>query len=395
MNLFAPMFALGLVTSIHCVFMCGGLVLTCAVRSTHGGPWYRRVAPHLVYQGAKIASYASVALVLGAFVALAGRAVDVGGFRDWLLVAGGVYMVLLGLSMTGRFRVLRYLSPRPPKALSRALSRNRRKATSDATAGGPSLATPLVLGALTGFMPCAPLIAAQTAAVASGSPLSGSLAMIGFGLGTAPLMLVLGLGSSMLTKTFERRLQIVAAFAVIVFGLVLFDRGLMLVGSPVTYETLVATVTGPAPGRTADGFKTGADGVVEVPLIIRDTEYVPHDVVIPAGRDVRLVVDRQEDVACSDQLSIPAADHLLADLRPNGVTRIQVPPMKAGTYTLTCGMGMMSGRIVAVAAGASSSGPLSDTGSLGLAVVIALLLAAVLFGLVWRIRSSRKGEDPP
>src|SRR5450759_3527869 len=63
---------LGLVTSLHCVFMCGGLVLTYAVKGGVEGSWPRRLIPHLVYQGAKIASYAAVAIVLGALVALVG-----------------------------------------------------------------------------------------------------------------------------------------------------------------------------------------------------------------------------------------------------------------------------------------------------------------------------------
>jgi uncharacterized protein len=395
-NLFVSMFSVGVVTSIHCIFMCGGLVLTCAVKGAQEGPWYRRLTPHLAYQAAKIASYATVALVLGGIVALLGRAIDFTGFRNWLLVLGGVYMVLLGLGMTGRFRVLRYLSPRPPKFLVRALSRNRRRATTDAEEGRASLATPLALGALTGFMPCAPLIAAQTAAVASGSPLSASAAMIGFGLGTAPLMLLFGLGSSMVTKVFERRLQIVAAIAVAVFGLVILNRGLMLVGSPVTYDTLAASVTGSAPGGASGGFATGTDGVVEIPIAIKDTQYVPHDVVIPAGTKVRIVVDRQEDLACSDQLSIPAANHLLVDLKPNGVTRVDVPQMAPGTYTLTCGMGMMSGSIVAVAVAAGTR-PVAGSGGSPIVGVLLVLVILALVVHVWRVRkrgASSLGGDP-
>jgi sulfite exporter TauE/SafE len=356
MSLFVTMLGVGFVTGVHCVFMCGGLVLMCAVGGPQDGPWYRRLVPHLVYQSAKIASYATVALVLGGIVAVLGAAVNITGFRNWLLVVAGIYMVLLGLGMTGRFRVLRYLQPKPPKFLAKALSRTRRAATSE-SAGHASLATPLALGALTGLMPCAPLIAAQAAAVSSGSPFSAALAMIGFGLGTAPLMIVFGFGSSLLTTAFQQKLQIVAALAIVIFGLVILNRGLMLVSSPVTFDSLKAAVVGTSPTGTVDGFKVAADGVVEVPITIRDTRYIPDRVVIPADRPVRLVVDRQEDAACSGQLSIPAANHLLVDLEPNGVTRIDVPPMKPGTYTLTCGMGMMSGRIVVVVPGAAPFSP--------------------------------------
>jgi sulfite exporter TauE/SafE len=373
------MIGVGLITSLHCVAMCGGLVLACAVKGPQAGPWWRRMTPHLAYQGTKIVSYATVALILGGLVALLGRAVDITGFRNWLMVVAGVYMVLLGLSMTGKFAVLRYLSPRPPKSLVSALSRMRRRANADADAGHASLATPLALGALTGLMPCAPLIAAQAAAVSSGSPLSAAFAMAGFGLGTAPLMLAFGLFSTLLSRAFQRRLQIVAALAVMAFGVVIFGRALMLVGSPVTFDSLKTAVTGgSAATPTVGSFRTGADGVVEVPLVIQDTQYVPHDLVIPADRPVRIVVDRREDVACSDQLAIPAA-RVLVDLKPDGVTDVAVPAMGAGTYTMTCGMGMMSGRVLAVAAGAVPP----STGGASLAILA--LLAVVVIGLVWHV----------
>jgi cytochrome c biogenesis protein CcdA len=271
-----------------------------------------------------------------------------------------------------------------------ALSRSRRKAKSEAETGHASLATPLALGVFTGFLPCTPLIAAQTAAAATGSPITAATAMIGFGLGTAPLMLVFGLGSSMLTKAFERKLQIVAAIAVMLFGLVVLNRGLMLVGSPVTFETLRATVVGSAPSTgTTGGFTTGADGVVEVRIAIADTEYHPDRVVIPAGRVVRLVVDRQEDVACSDQLSIPVA-HVLVDLKANGVTRVDVPAMKAGTYTLTCGMGMMSGKIVAVRTGPIH--PAGDIASVIVLVLLGLVAVGALAACLWRMRARSRAR---
>ena len=355
MNLFLSLFAVGLVTSIHCVFMCGGLVLTYAVKGTEEGPWYRRLVPHLAYQGSKVLSYATVALILGGIVALLGRAVDITPFRNWLMVIAGLYMLLLGVSMTGKVKFLRYLTPRPPKFLVTALSRERKKANTDAAEGHASLATPITFGLLTGLMPCAPLIAAQASAISSGSPLLGAWGMIGFGLGTMPLMLVFGFASSLLSRRFQNKLQVVAAIAVMIFGLVILNRGLMLVGSPVTFDSVRTAVVGTSVAPTGTQYKTGADGVIEIPLVIENTQFVPQTVAIPADTKVRLVVDRREANACSAQISIPDAG-VLADLKDNAVTDVIVPPMKAGSHTLTCGMGMMSGSIVAGGVAASTGG---------------------------------------
>ena len=386
MNLFLSLFAVGLVTSIHCIFMCGGLVLTYAVKGTEEGPWYRRLVPHLAYQGAKILSYATVALILGGLVALLGRAVDITPFRNWLMVVAGVYMVLLGIGMTGKVKVLRYLTPRPPKFLVKALSSERKKATTDAAEGHASLATPISFGLLTGLMPCAPLIAAQASAMATGSPLLGAWAMVGFGLGTMPLMLVFGFASSLLSRQFQARLQVVAAVAVMIFGLVILNRGLMVVGSPVTFDTVRTAVVGTSvtPTASAAQYKTAPDGVVEIPITIQNTRFIPETVSIPADRPVRLVVDRKEANACSAQLALPQLG-VLANLADNAVTVVNVPATKAGTYTLTCGMGMMSGSLVV---GGTSGG---GTGG-GSPWLLVLGSAAVLAGgyTVYRMRSSRR-----
>lgn len=342
-----PMFALGLVTSLHCVFMCGGLVVTCAVRSKEGATWQKRSIPHLAYQSTKIVTYALVAVVLGWLVSFTGGTDGFTGVRNWLLIAGGAYMVLLGLSMSERFKVLRRLSPRPPRALITALSRSRGRAVAEESAGRPTLATPLMLGVLTGFLPCTPLIAAQMTAASTGSPLRGAALMLAFGLGTAPLMMAFGVGASLLSGKLERRFQVLAAVAVVLFGLVMFDRGLTVLRSPVNSSTIVAGAARLFAGADHSAFARAADGVVEIPLQIRNTRYEPQSIVIPANEAVRLIVDRHEDHPCSDQLAIPAAG-LLIDLEPNGITTVDVPPMKPGTYAMTCGMAMMSGSVVVV-----------------------------------------------
>ena len=103
-------------------------------------------------------------------------------------------------------------------------------------------------------------------------------------------------------------------------------------------------------------FKTASDGVVEIPLTISNTRFVPSTVTIPSDKPVRLVVDRQEATACSDQIAIPQLG-VLADLAPNAVTTVDVPASKTGTYVLTCGMGMMSGQFVVGASVARGPSP--------------------------------------
>lgn len=347
MNLFLPMLALGLVTSLHCVSMCGPLVVGYALKGAEDGSIARKLVPNLAYQGAKIASYMAVGLLLGAI----GSAFNLDAVRPYVMFVAGAFMIVIALGMTGRFPWAARLTPRPPRFLVRALSRTRRAANERAEAGAHSLATPVSLGLLTGLFPCAPLMSAQLTAAASGSALSGALAMFAFGLGTAPLMLGFGTASSMLPAKLRERAMALLAVVVLLFGLVYINRGLMLVGSPVTASSVKQMVFGgQAPSAStgqssAEEYKTGVDGVVEIPLAIVNTQFQPSTLHLPADRPIRLIVDRQEDNPCSDQLSIPQMG-ILVDLKAFGTTTVDVPASKGGTYTLTCGMGMMSGEIV-------------------------------------------------
>lgn len=385
-GLFAAMFALGLATSTHCVGMCGPMVVTYAVKGEQEGPWHRKLVPNLAYQLAKLSSYVLVGLALGAI----GSAFNLTGLSPWAMLIAGAFMIVLGLGMTGRFPWAARLTPRPPRLLIDALSGLRRKAKTDAEHRESSLATPVAFGLLTGLMPCAPLQGAELAAAATGGVVSGGVAMLAFGLGTFPLLFAFGTASSFIPKDWKHRLNLVLAVVVMAFGVVFLNRAALLTGFPVNSTAVKIAVLG-TPATTA-GFTTASDGVVEVPLKIVNTQYVPQSVSIPADKPVRLVVDRQESVACSNRLvisklgvSVPLAD--------NAVTKVDLPAASAGTYAMTCGMGMMSGQIVAGGVGAGAS-----SGAAGPASYVWLVVAVIAAGgalIVARARPRRVSATSP
>ncbi|MDZ4168318.1 MAG: sulfite exporter TauE/SafE family protein [Coriobacteriia bacterium] len=365
------MLVLGLGTSLHCVSMCGPLVLTYAVKADEDGPWYRRLTPNFAYQGAKIVSYMLVGLLLGAL----GAFINFDALRPYVMYLAGAFMIVLGLGMTGKVRWAARFNPRPPRFVMTALMKLRRKANSDAEAGEGTLATPVMFGLLTGLLPCGPLMAAQVTAAASGSAATGALGMAAFGLGTAPLMIAFGTAGSMIPRVWKERMMMVLAVGVIIFGLVFINRGLMLTGAPVNFNSVKAAVLG-GPIADAGEYTKGADGVVEIPLVIENVQFVPAAIQIPADTPVRIMVDRREDSACSDQVALPQLG-VLVDVAPFAVTAVELPAAKAGTYTLTCGMGMMSGQLIVGGGGGGASGasPLLWLLAAGIAAGAALWVA--------------------
>ncbi len=378
------MFTLGLATSLHCVSMCGPLVLTYAMNCEEGGAWYRKLTPNAAYQGAKILSYMSVGLLLGAV----GSLFDLDAIRPYVMFLAGAFMIVLGLGMTGRVKWAIRLTPRAPVWLTKSLARVRRKSAADAESGQSSLATPVTLGLMTGLFPCGPLMAAEVAAAASGSAATGALGMAAFGIGTAPLMVAFGTAGALIPRVWKQRMMTLLAFGVILFGLVFINRGLMLTGAPLNFDAVASSARSAVLGNAQDRpatYTTAADGVVEVPLVIENIRYVPSAVHIPADQKVRLVVDRREAAACSDQLALPQLG-VLVDLKANGVTRVPLSATPAGAYTMTCGMGMMSGQLIV--------GARQPRDWRVLALLVAAVLAIVA-AVVWATARSRgKGPMP-
>lgn len=368
MNLFFPMLLSGLLTSFHCVMMCGNMVLSYAVKGNEDGPLVKRMVPHFAYHGAKIVSYTVVGLLLGSIGTFISQ-----GARSWVSVIAGVYMVLLGLQMTGKFPQLNRIQPKPPAFIMNGLMKLRRKANKDAAEGESTLATPISFGLMTGFMPCGPLIAAQVAAAGSGNTLAGGLGMLGFGLGTAPLMLGYGVVASYLGTRFKKYMNVMAAIVIVVLGLVMMNRGATALGFPVNFNVVKQYVVGGSVAVDESKFTTGADGVVEVPFTVDGFEYSPTPLAIPADKPVRLIVDRKDANLCSDELWIPNLG-IQQKLTPNGQTIIELPATKSGNYQITCQMGMLSGTLQVGNGAARSSSKMPFA-----LAVLALLIAAGVY----------------
>jgi sulfite exporter TauE/SafE len=314
--------------------------------------------------------------VLGAI----GGALDLNLVRPYVMLGAGVFMIMLGLGMTGYFPWAAKLQPKPPRFLVRAIASTRQKASADAERDEVSLATPVTFGLLTGLMPCAPLMAAQLTAAASGSALNGALAMLAFGLGTAPLMLSFGTASTLIPPKLKQRAMALLAVVVIAFGAVYLNRAALLFGSPFNFENAKQMVLGSPEPADGAGYAVAEDGVAEVSLTIENTQFLPANLNLPADQPVRLIFDRREASACSDQIAIPQLG-VLQDLAPNAVPVVDVPAAEAAGYTLTCGMGMMYGSIAVGGATAAASGV-----SPALLAIVVFAAAGVAFYVVRKRR---------
>ncbi len=94
------------------------------------------------------------------------------------------------------------------------------------------------------------------------------------------------------------------------------------------------------------------EGIQEVTVTV-DGGYEPSQIVVEAGKPVRLFFDRRDPSSCLEQVLIPDF-HIAADLPLNQVTTVEFIPKQVGNYVFTCGMNMFRGAIAVQAAGAST-----------------------------------------
>ncbi len=188
----------GLISSLHCVSMCGGLALSSSLQKLRGRPM---MEASWLYQLGRITSYTMMGLILG----LVGQTFQLNAMtRNGLLTVAGVWMILYSLQMAG------IVSLRLP-ALPEFKSFKVKKLD--------SRFRPLVIGLLNGFMPCGSLQTMQVVALASRSPILGAGSMLLFGLSTAPALLAVGTLGHKLGKNNAARMKLASAVIVGLLGL--------------------------------------------------------------------------------------------------------------------------------------------------------------------------------
>ncbi|MCA9056350.1 MAG: sulfite exporter TauE/SafE family protein, partial [Planctomycetaceae bacterium] len=89
----------------------------------------------------------------------------------------------------------------------------------------PGLHNAFLAGLMTGFLPCGLVYAFLALAAARTNPLEGMAVMTAFGLGTIPLMVLTGIGSTLLSAVTRQRLLRAAAWCVVLTGMLTVVRG--------------------------------------------------------------------------------------------------------------------------------------------------------------------------
>lgn len=384
---YGMLFLIGLITSVHCIAMCGGINLSQCVpreRAETGRTGAAAILmPAVLYNLGRVISYTVIGFLLGLAGFLIGGGAGAGLptlVQGVLKLIAGAFMVVMGVNMLDLFPWLRRLTPRPPRFLARAVGARR------ANRSGP-----LAAGLLNGLMPCGPLQSMQIVALASGSPFAGAMSMLLFSLGTVPLMLGLGSAVSALGRRFTRAVTTVGAVLVAALGLAMLSQGGSLSGLLRQEELLLLIVllsvlgvvaSLPFPKRLYRNLSLAAtaclavlvlvlwgngsavsgvnptdmdsaalelvDGVQVVSSTLAPGRYP--NITVRAGIPVKWVIDAPPGSINGCNYKMILQEYGVEHIFQEGGNLLEFTPTEAGTYRYSCWMGMIHGSIFVTAA---------------------------------------------
>lgn len=204
---FAAMLLVGLSTSPHCLGMCGGILLSVCDRADTRA----RLGADLAYNAGRMLSYTALGAAFGALGTVLTYTLSM---KSMLFTMLGLAVALLGLNMWGLLPALPSF-PDETAAACRLPEKLRRQA-------------PLIVGLLTGLMPCGAMYAAWLCAMSSGSAGSGAAVMLAFALGTVPLLLAFAMLGALMPRVWTKYLRKLGAVLVTAMGLKMLLGGLLL-----------------------------------------------------------------------------------------------------------------------------------------------------------------------
>ena len=207
-------FAFGFLGSLHCIGMCGPIVL--ALPMGDQGK-FRYLLGRMLYNFGRVVTYS----VMGGIIGLLGEGLSLAILQQNVsIVAGAAILITLF------FRRIPLASLAPPFSFGNVLLKLQAKIAS--LLKESSLSPLFFLGVLNGLLPCGFVYVAITTAAVTADVSRGMMFMAGFGFGTMPAMVGFSFFPRVASPQLRSKIsRVLPAFTFLV-GVLLILRGLNL-----------------------------------------------------------------------------------------------------------------------------------------------------------------------
>lgn len=319
---------IGLIASLSsCTAVVGGLVAAVSgavAKDQEGMSSKERFQPHILFNIGRVLGF----FALGAIIGFAGSALQLSpALNGVFVVAVAALMIIIGINLMEVF-------PSPVIGMPKWLAH---KVHDLAESKDPK--APMMLGAMTFFLPCGFTQSMQLFALTLQDPIQSGLVMAVFALGTAPVLLGIGGATSYVSGDTLKKVTQFAGVIVLVLGISNVGNGMTLLGvSPDTVFPSSVSQQDAVANIVADGRQQ-----IEMDMTSRG-RYEPDVLTVEEGVPVDWMINGDDFMGCGDTLILPAFG-VNTTLR-TGRNLVQFTPTKSGRFTFSCSMGMIRGTMV-------------------------------------------------
>ncbi|MBI5037682.1 MAG: sulfite exporter TauE/SafE family protein [Candidatus Kerfeldbacteria bacterium] len=302
---------------------------------------------------AKLGSHMVVGFLLGALGSVITLSL---GMRVTFQIIAALFMIAAAMNLLNVHPIFRYIMFQPPRFMQRWVRNSAR---------GQSFFTPIMVGALTIFVPCGVTQAMEVLAITSGNPVQGALILGVFVLGTVPLFGGIGLITAKLGELWRGAFLKVTAVALLLMALYSINGALVVLDVPFSAQRLAAAFAKQSTNESSDvntNIKTNSnsnsntkawqssksqdsaqqDSVQKVTINVQNSGYNPKKFQVKAGTPVELTVKTNGVYSCAAAFTFRAFN-INEILEPTDSQTFRFTPTKPGKYTYSCSMGMYSG----------------------------------------------------
>lgn len=192
---------------------------------------------------------------------------------------------------------------------------------------------PIILGGLTFFIPCGFTQTAQIMAVSSNGFGQGALIMLVFGLGTLPVLLIIGISTGVLKTEKYSLVKKVIGFVIVGLAIstILSSARLINFGTKGVDQT-----------ANINNINSGDVQIIKMDV---SSTFVPSEFVIKKGVPVRWEINGDRATGCTNEVIIPKLKISSGKLK-RGVNIVEFTPTETGVLPFSCWMGMVRGKFI-------------------------------------------------
>ncbi len=346
-------FVLGLVAGISsCAALVGGLLLSLTKK------WHEvyidsenkkeKLLPHWLFHLGRLVSF----FILGGLLGLLGSGLSFNSSTSYAILVGLVSLLMIVLA-------LQMLEVGWAKKISFSLPKFfTSKIVSENNWSGKFF--PFIIGGLTFFLPCGFTLIAQGIALTTGSFFIGGMIMLFFALGTLPMLAGISYSGYRFTQKphLTAKFSRIAGIIVIFFAFYNINGQLNVLGLPSLHDVKnysaakTQTQSGPTilfgpdagkslPISSDTNQQKEINDVQKLNIIAKDFEYTNlGSTILKADIPTVMIVDNQGVLGCGAQMAARGLFSGFVNLKP-GENQVNLGKPKAGSYKITCSMGMV------------------------------------------------------